>query len=294
MKLKPYNVYRDQLTSLCHGHALWEPDPAGVYEQVEIGDVGYVGKGIFHRIFNVLHEWDDPLHRPLCRLDPYPPLDPGPFVNIRQSRFPRGEYYSRDVTSSQEWINPSAAPPNEYVMVLSQTNATDKFSRSIPGTTYKCRNGQGALLVVPHDGLRKDVIRTEVFEDYIREHVDSWFSLARQSRLGVRRMEDLILVTGCTLATSWGVAAFVDRTLAGEISLRTERLDGGGASFDWHMIRPGVVFQNSHQDSVRSRSIAPQHPLIPLPRNLIGPATPESMHIHQRSSSKACLPPDQA
>jgi hypothetical protein len=130
--------------------------------------------------------------------------------------------------------------------------AIDRFSCSTSGTTYTCRNGQGALLVVPHDGLRRDVIRPEVFEDYIQEHVHNWFSLCRQHRLGVQRMEDLILVTGCTLVTSWGVAAFVDRTLAAELSLRTQPINDGRASFDWRMIRPGVVYHNSHQDPVRS------------------------------------------
>jgi hypothetical protein len=112
-KLKPYNVYRDQLTSLCHGLALWEPDPADVYDQVGVGDVGYVRRGIFHRMFNVLLEWDHPSNRTHCEPDPYPRLDPGPFVNIRQSRFPRGEYISRGVTFAQEWANTSAATPDE-------------------------------------------------------------------------------------------------------------------------------------------------------------------------------------
>jgi hypothetical protein len=54
-------------------------------------------------------------------------------------------------------------------------------------------------------------------------------------------MEDLILVTGCTLATSWGVAAFIDSVQDVEILLRL-----CGNVFDWHEIHPSVAYQNSH------------------------------------------------
>jgi len=83
-----------------------------------------------------------------------------------------------------------------------------------------------------------------VFEDYIRDHVDSWYSFAVQRRLDVERMEDLILVTGCTLVTSWGVAAFVDSAQDAEVHLRFR-----GRNFDWREIRPVVACQNSHPNN---------------------------------------------
>ena len=125
--------------------------------------------------------------------------------------------------------------------MLAQTVVIDEPSWSFPGTTYSCRKKQGALLALSQDGLRKDVIRTKVFEDYIRDHVDSWYSFAVQRRLDVERMEDLILVTGCTLVTSWGVAAFVDSAQDAEVLLKLR-----GKVFDWREIRPSVACQNSH------------------------------------------------
>ena len=134
------------------------------------------------------------------------------------------------------------------MIVLAQTVVDDEpASWSAPGTTYNCRRKQGALLALPQDGLRKDVIRTKVFEDYIRDNVDSWYSFAVQKRLDVERMEDLILVTGCTLVTSWGVAAFVDSTQDAEVLLRFR-----GNAFGWREIRPSVACQNS--DRVRLHS----------------------------------------
>ncbi|KAN0105286.1 hypothetical protein V8E52_011169, partial [Russula decolorans] len=59
-------------------------------------------------------------------------------------------------------------------------------------------------------------------------------------------MEDLILVSGCTLVTSWAAAAFVDDTMDAEISLAASRtLNNGGASFVWSNIRGRVLFHNS-------------------------------------------------
>jgi len=94
----PYQVYQDQLSSPYHGQALWDPDPAGLYEEVSVGDVGYTLEGYFYRMFNVLHESNDPSN---CRIfipQSYPRLDLGPFVNIEESTFSKGHYHSRFVT----------------------------------------------------------------------------------------------------------------------------------------------------------------------------------------------------
>ena len=98
MSSPPYDVYREQLSSLYHGHALWDPDPTNLYASVSIGDVGYVREGCFFRIFNVLLDWDDPSNYTLCEPEPYTRLDMGPFINVRETRFPKGDYYSRYVT----------------------------------------------------------------------------------------------------------------------------------------------------------------------------------------------------
>ena len=105
MPLPPYEVYREQLTSLFLGHALWNP------EQVSVGDVGYVSYGCFFRMFNVLLEWNDPSNYTLCEPEPYTRLDPGPFFDIRESRLSERDYCSRNVT--QETTSTMAAGPNE-------------------------------------------------------------------------------------------------------------------------------------------------------------------------------------
>jgi hypothetical protein len=112
-------------------------------------------------------------------------------------------------------------------------------------------------LSLPHGGRREDVIRTKAFKGYIRDHVVSWFTWAQDNELDVERMEDLILVTGCTLVTSWAAAAFDDYTVpvddtATAISLHAQKFHRGGAQFFWRDIRGNVEYQNSHFEPVRS------------------------------------------
>ena len=97
------------------------------------------------------------------------------------------------------------------------------------------------------------MIRTKVFEDYIRDHGVIWFNWAQKNKLGVERMEDLILVSSCTLVTSWAAAAFVDYNMEAEISLASRSHNNDGAtSFVWNKIRGPVEHRNSLSGQVRS------------------------------------------
>jgi hypothetical protein len=61
----PYHTFREALAIKypdC-GHALWGPSPGGLYDAVEVGDVGFIRKGCFHRLFNVLLPEDHPSHQ---------------------------------------------------------------------------------------------------------------------------------------------------------------------------------------------------------------------------------------
>jgi hypothetical protein len=120
------------------------------------------------------------------------------------------------------------------------------------GVSYACKKKFGAFLDLPCGGQRQDAIRTKVFENFIRDHIDSWFTFAQDKHLDVERMEDIILVSGCTLVTSWAAAAFHDNTQDVKISLRSKALDNGGADFRWGPdINPGgVARHNSFIDTV--------------------------------------------
>jgi hypothetical protein len=160
--------------------------------------------------------------------------------------------WSHKKTPKIRWLGVPGSESQSYsIPGYPELGSTDGVAYcSAEGLTYKCR-GSGALLSLPHDAYRKDVIRTKVFEDYIRDHVLSWFEWSKRIGLGVERMEDLILVTGCTMVTSWGAAAFVDHSQEAEISLAVQALPNGGGIFDWSKIHRAVAFHNSRPDPVR-------------------------------------------
>ena len=118
------------------------------------------------------------------------------------------------------------------MVVLSRTAKINVRFYSDNPITYKC-SGRGALLFIPHHGLNRDAIRPKVFEEYIRNNVASWFDWSQKNGLDVKRMEDLIFVTGCTLVTSWAAAVFQGRSGTAEVSLiGRPRQNGIGLEFD--------------------------------------------------------------
>ena len=96
----------------------------------------------------------------------------------------------------------------------------------------------------------------------MRDHVDGWFNWAQNNKLDVEQMEDLILVSGCTLVTSWAAAAFVDDTNETEINLVSRPGNGGSVMFDWRHIRGRVIY---HDSNTPSRSEASPFPRLRLP-----------------------------
>jgi hypothetical protein len=122
---------------------------------------------------------------------------------------------------------------------------------------YQCKaQHRGAFLFLPHKGQRKDVLAINVFRDHIRDNVEHWFHWSRKMKLPVKQMDDLILVTGCTLVTSWAAAAFERHTSvdseATTVSLETRKSDNDGAEFVWRNIRGPVEYHNVFFDPVRS------------------------------------------
>ena len=58
-----YDTYREELGKAYpgFGHALWDPNP-GDQDPVEVGDVGFIRQGHFHRVFNALLPANHPSH----------------------------------------------------------------------------------------------------------------------------------------------------------------------------------------------------------------------------------------
>lgn len=117
----PSNIYCDQLSALTHGIALWNSDlPKRIYNDVSIGDVGYLKEGTFTRMFNVILPWDDPSNRLFGDPGPYESLDCGPFVTLEDD-FDRVDHCSCYVTHVSAKTNAGdmhALSPEQWVIIL--------------------------------------------------------------------------------------------------------------------------------------------------------------------------------
>src|SRR5579863_9270736 len=59
------DVFRGELAIKypTYDHALWDPSPSRLFGPVEVGDVGFIRGGGFHRLFNALLSADHPSHK---------------------------------------------------------------------------------------------------------------------------------------------------------------------------------------------------------------------------------------
>jgi hypothetical protein len=114
MPSPPFTVYRDQLASLYHGLALWQPSPyKEIYDRVSIGDVGFVREGAFFRMFNVMLPWNHESNRKLGEPMQYESLSCGPSANILKNSLDKGEYCSHYVSRETNAGNNQANTPDE-------------------------------------------------------------------------------------------------------------------------------------------------------------------------------------
>jgi len=87
-----------------HGHALWEPDPGGLYDVVAVGDVGFIREGCFYSLFNALRPPSDPnpngpVGEKIQDRPKYPPqLRPKKSPHLRSSRDNQRYFCSKNVT----------------------------------------------------------------------------------------------------------------------------------------------------------------------------------------------------
>ena len=99
-----YDIFRGQLAIKypAYGHALWEPRPGTGHERVEIGDVGFIREGQFHRLFNALLPEDHPSHHEFGVPPCHELLVPSVSNHINTSALSRNHYCSAEITIDTE------------------------------------------------------------------------------------------------------------------------------------------------------------------------------------------------
>ena len=94
-----YNIFHQQLavTFAAYGHALWEPRPGEFYPTVEVGDVGFIREGKFHRLFNTLLPANHPSHQRFGVPEHYEPLRVNISPHIDTGILSPNNFHSADV-----------------------------------------------------------------------------------------------------------------------------------------------------------------------------------------------------
>ena len=96
-----YDIFRHHLAMKfpAYGHAIWEPDPGNLYPAVQVGDVGYIQEGIFHRLFNTLLPAEDESHANFGVPEYHEPLTLNIRNHVRIGKLGPNNFCSAKVTS---------------------------------------------------------------------------------------------------------------------------------------------------------------------------------------------------
>ncbi|KAI9440445.1 hypothetical protein H4582DRAFT_1463515 [Lactarius indigo] len=194
-----YDTFRDQL-AIAHpafGHALWEPDPREQYPPVEVGDVGFIRQGKFHRLFNALLPANHQSHQ----------------------RFGVPEHY--------EPLQLTESGGSDFFAVAPPTSDSAEV-------TFSSTRKHGAALSLPVEARREDTLSQAHFGTWMIRHIDSWFAFSQRHGLGIRT-EDIVLVTGSHRTRSWSNIAFYESRVDSRVSLRVQA-PGIGTTVHWQVL----------------------------------------------------------
>ncbi|KAH9072147.1 hypothetical protein EDB83DRAFT_2571938, partial [Lactarius deliciosus] len=201
------------------GYALWEPDPGEQYPPVEVGDVGFIGQGKFHRLFNALLPANHQSHR----------------------RFGVPEHYEPLQLSVPDHIDHGTLNPNNFCSygVTVESGGSEVFAAAPPTpdsaeVSFSCTRKLGAALSLPVVARREDTLSPTHFGTWMIRHIDSWFTFSQRHGMGIE-MEDIVLVTGCHRTRSWSNIAFDESQADSRVSLRVQAPDIG-TTVHWRVL----------------------------------------------------------
>jgi len=94
---------------------------------------------------------------------------------------------------------------------LTLTSLIFNSSQEYTHVSFSCaKRCGGAVLSLPVDARRQDTLARGAFGKWITQHIDSWFTFAQSLGLGIKRMDEIILVTGCHRTRSWANVTFLE------------------------------------------------------------------------------------
>ncbi|KAI9512553.1 hypothetical protein F5148DRAFT_973340 [Russula earlei] len=218
-----YDIFREELAIKypTYGHALWEPSPGGNHT-VEIGDVGFIREGYFHRLLNILPASNESDRDGVAQHDELPTnIGALPPNNLRSNEVQdRTDDHRRLAAGSQDSLSLSSYRPDDAAQL-----------------SFSCFRRRGAILSLPVTAQRRDTAAKGFFAKWILKHIDEWFALARERGLGISR-EDIILVTGRHLARSWANIVFQESQREEHVSFGVRV--SGDSNVEWQFTPEGA------------------------------------------------------
>ncbi|OCH86479.1 hypothetical protein OBBRIDRAFT_783187 [Obba rivulosa] len=185
-------VYIQELSSLGQGLPLWDPEPT-THGKVHIGDVGYIYRGAFFRLFNTMSEPTDPKNFGLTVPDCFTKL-----------------------TLTTEDLEYYDACAIQAAALCSRTIT----ARCVEAGLQASRD-QGAMLIMSDDAERREVHPNLCMPQYMRKDYQHWLRLARDVRGHDLKQDEIYFIRGTVKTSTWAVAAFHQSTdpYSGNISL---------------------------------------------------------------------------
>jgi len=184
-----------------------EPAPLDYFKRIQLGDVGYVRRGCFNRLFSA----GCPLGERQLGVDVPPtfqPLSVGPIIST-QPRLP-GYLSTNTVQETGVGLGASmsAVPYVRSVRSVSSSDPDVYYRMLEPGfnVSFQLTEKQGAALVTKYPTYREDIQREQIFEEYTKRHYDSWVAFAREAGHG----NDIkpVLVTGVDMTRDFAMMSY--------------------------------------------------------------------------------------
>ncbi|KAI0295806.1 hypothetical protein BC826DRAFT_1007718 [Russula brevipes] len=224
----PYDTFRETLAAKypnC-GYALWEPSPGGLYDAVEVGDVGFIREGCFHRLFNVLLPGDHPSHQNFGVPECHQQLHLNAPNHIHRSVEGTDVFNSKHVTLMPLERDVHAMGPDDDPLVK-----------------VSCPTRRGAMLLLPFPAQREDTIALGDFGRWIIKYIDHWFAFAENLGFGVNRMQDIVIITGHHRAKSWVNIAFSEGHRDAEVSFGVRASGNSTVNIERRLVQGDAVLK---------------------------------------------------
>ncbi|KAG6812118.1 hypothetical protein H0H92_004285 [Tricholoma furcatifolium] len=190
-----HDIYVEQLCGLDYGTPLYYPEPDSRPNggPIEIGDVGYVQKGLFTRLFNVTRSGDDPRQRYGVPKG-FQPLTMG------------------DIRTVDAALEPGPLKSEIVFSVDAGVGASGILQFLLPLDTsfhFKCTSDRGAVLFQETEMKRELVVQGLYPDEYMKKHCDAWLAFARENRIRLS-FGELLLVTECSKTGAWASAVYAN------------------------------------------------------------------------------------